>query len=359
MTENKIIGFVGNLAGNKFDVHNLNDIESNDLKLILDEINRRKFSEKHRQKMDKYKTAILDILNNIKEPLSIKDKKIKPKQRLILFDIENIGVDDLKFVKNLSVFDTLVVMYHKGSSTKNFRECLDNLDSPCKMIYKELDVEGKQVVDFRYYGICTSMSQLYKDLNIFIISKDGGFNIFKEVNKLNITILSSLSYLRCTEFITPTYKDLDLLSCMIPPSIATELSDNIDRYVLDKASSDLINITKRELVRAIVSRVKLSDNQILDICDLSGFDTNIKSDYSPIDNQELIESLQEEISKLKQSLVSKEERIIELENKITESYTELSKEELDENILIKDSSMNDFYNNLNVSLNKDIIFPNI
>lgn len=354
MTENKIIGFVGNITGMDFSSSYINRLDSDELKQVLDEINRRKFSDKHRPKMEEYKNLILKRLSKIKNPLSIKDKKIKPKQRLILFDIENVGVDDLKFVKNLSAFDTLVVMYHKGSSTKNFKECLDNLNSNCKMIYKELDVEGKQVVDFRYYGICTSMSKLYKDLNIFIISKDRGFNTFKEVNRLNITILSSLSYLRCTEFIAPVYKNLDTLSCMIPPSISTELSDNIDRYVLDKASSDLIDTTKKELVKAIVNKVKLTDNQILDICNLSGLNTNIKSDYSPVDNQKLINDMQEEISKLKQSLVSKEERIIELENKITENYTELSKEKLDENIL-----MNDFYNNINVSLNKDIIFPNI
>lgn len=278
-------------------------------------------------------------------------------QRIIFYDIENIGYLDLVNAVNLTIFDTIVILSHVDSYEK-LKTKLHGMIFNCNLLFKHISTNEKQAVDIQYYNMCTALASLEKEIDLYVVSKDKGFDLYSSLSGINLSRVNSIKEIPCDKFINPTYKSLHkLLDNNIIEIVKIVNSEKLSTYIFSEEEKSVIKATRLEVIRMLLNNIELTTSQAKKINDLFGTDIEAKLiDTVKIDEKikvleqqnknykEEILTLNSELKKLKEDLKKYKhyKNFINTEEELTTNLGEL----LNDTPLTKNSKTN--FNSINL-----------
>ncbi|MGL5616291.1 MAG: hypothetical protein ACRDD2_08695 [Sarcina sp.] len=313
MDNNQVKGIVGNLIGKDDSEELLSRYNHADLRLILEELKNRNTPISKQPKLKKLIKIILNTLAKIDM-----DGLSSSIQRIIFYDIENIGYLDLVNGVNLTIFDTIIILSHVDSYEK-LKTKLHGMIFNCNILFKHISTNEKQAVDIQYYNMCTALASLEKEIDLYVVSKDKGFDLYSSLSGINLTRVNSIKEIPYDKFINPTYKSLHkLLDNNIIEIVKIVNSEKLSSYLFSEEEKSIIKATRLEVIRMLLNNIELTTTQAEKINNLFGTDIAAKL----VDNIEISEKfkvLEAENNSYKKKILELNLEIEQLKNQLNKS----------------------------------------
>lgn len=101
--------------------------------------------------------------------------KIKKKPRFFLIDYENVHMNGLTGIEELSKTDTVYIFYSMNADSLSFEVMRLMSSAKAKIVYIKVNTQGRNALDFQLSSFVGYLMGKYEDARCYIVSNDKGY----------------------------------------------------------------------------------------------------------------------------------------------------------------------------------------